>query len=152
MKLATLCYLHRNGQTLMMYRNKKTADMHEGKWNGLGGKMDPGETPEECVRREVKEESGYELGELHYRGFIVFPAFNGFEDWYVFVFTAEDFSGEMIDSNEGELAWIDDQKLHELNLWEGDYVFMPWLHKTEIFSARFKYQQQKLVDYQVVFY
>ncbi len=152
MKLATLCYLRRDGKTLMIFRNKKTNDIHQGKWNGLGGKLQMGETPEECVRREVKEESGFEIEELHYKGFIVFPAFDDIEDWYVFVFTAENFKGQMIDSDEGELAWIDDEEIDSLPLWEGDYIFMKWLNKPQFFSAKFNYTNQRLIDYQVVFY
>lgn len=152
MKLATLCYLRRDGQTLMLHRNRKENDMHLGKWNGLGGKLQPGETPEECARREIREESGFEVGLLRYKGFIVFPAFDGIEDWYVFVFTAEEITGEMIDSPEGQLAWIEEDKVFDLPLWDGDYIFMKWLQKPELFSARFIYDKQKLVDYQVLFY
>jgi len=152
MKLATLCYLRRNGQTLMIHRTKKENDIHHGKWNALGGKFHFGETPEECVRREVKEESGYDLGEIKLKGFITFPEFDFIEDWYVFLFTSENFQGEMIDSSEGDLCWIDDDKLDKLNLWEGDYIFMKWLQQPQFFSAKFTYKNQRLVDYQVEFY
>lgn len=126
--------------------------MHQGKWNGLGGKLKEGETPEECVCREVEEESGYKIKTPVYKGLIVFPAFDEIEDWYVFVFTAEQFSGEPIESAEGELCWIDDKKLFELLLWDGDYVFMKWLDKPGIFSAKLIYEKKRLVDYQVKFY
>jgi 8-oxo-dGTP diphosphatase len=152
MKLATLCYLRDSGKTLMLLRNKKVNDIHDGKWNGLGGKFNPGETPEECARREVEEESGYQLREIRLKGFIVFPAFDGIEDWYVFVFTSDDFSGDLRDSTEGSLAWIDNSELLNLHLWEGDHIFMPWLDQPQLFSARFNYQNKKLVDYQVSFY
>ncbi|MGE5679467.1 MAG: NUDIX hydrolase [Bacillota bacterium] len=152
MKLATLCYLKHNGSTLMLHRIKKKNDMHEGKWNGLGGKLENGESPEECVIREVKEESGLEIIDPKLHGFITFPAFDGFEDWYVFVFTASQFKGELIDSNEGVLQWISDSDLLKLNLWEGDKTFMEWLFQDKFFSAKFNYSEGRLIDYQVIFH
>ncbi|MGE5400553.1 MAG: NUDIX hydrolase [Ignavibacteriales bacterium] len=152
MKLATLCYIKHNGATLMLHRIKKQNDMHEGKWNGLGGKLELGETPEECVIREVREESGLLIESPLLHGFITFPAFDGFEDWYVFVFTAARFSGEMIDSHEGVLKWIPDDELFSLNLWEGDRIFIKWLLQDKFFSAKFNYSQGRMVDYSVVFH
>ena len=81
MKLATLCYLRRDGKTLMVHRIKKANDMHQGKWNGLGGKLDPGETPEECAVREIYEESGLIAHNPRLKGILTFPAFDDFEDW-----------------------------------------------------------------------
>ena len=95
--LATLCYVRRDGYTLMVHRTKKANDVHRGKWNGLGGKFEPGETPEECVIREVHEESGLAIQHPKLCGLIMFPNFTG-NDWYVFVFTAHEFSGALIDS------------------------------------------------------
>jgi 8-oxo-dGTP diphosphatase len=152
MKLATLCYIRRGGKTLMMHRIKRAGDMHYGKWNGLGGKMHLGETPEECVIREVKEESGLILSKPVLKGFITFPAFDQFEDWYVFVFMGREFTGSLIECREGNLEWIDDAKLAELDLWEGDHVFMPWLEQERIFSARICYDQGRLSGHEVVFY
>ncbi len=152
MKLATLCYVRAQGKTLMLLRNKKKNDIHKGKWNGLGGKMHAGETPEECVTREVFEESGLDIREPRLRGIITFPAFDGEDDWYVFLFTAEKFEGELIDSPEGELAWIDNDKLEELNLWEGDKVFMQWLDDERVFSAKFVYDNYQFKGYEVTFY
>lgn len=152
MKLATLCYVKHEGKTLMLHRIKKQNDMHEGKWNGLGGKLENGETPEECVIREVREESGLLISDPKLHGFITFPAFDGFEDWYVFVFTAEKFSGDLIDSNEGHLEWIPDDRLTELNLWEGDRTFLKWLFQDNFFSAKFSYKNGALEDYKVVFH
>ena len=114
MKLATLCYLKANGQTLMLHRIKKQQDMHAGKWNGLGGKFLPGETPEQCAIREVQEESGLTMTNPVLRGILTFPAFSKDEDWYCFLFVGRQFSGELIDSNEGVLAWIDDDKVLDL--------------------------------------
>lgn len=152
MKLATLCYLKRNGSTLMLHRIKKENDMHEGKWNGLGGKLEMGETPEECVIREVLEESGFKIASPRLHGFITFPLFDGVNDWYVFVYSAEDFEGEMIDSNEGVLKWIPDTELFNLNLWEGDKTFIEWMLEDKFFSAKFNYKDGRLLDYSVVFH
>jgi 8-oxo-dGTP diphosphatase len=151
MILATLCYLKRNDHTLMVYRNKKPNDMHAGKWNGLGGKFEPGESPEECVRREVLEESGLQIHDPRLHGLLMFPDFKG-DDWYVFVFIADEFEGELIDSPEGKLEWVPDEQLTSLNLWESDQVFLPWLEKEEFFSAKFIYAGDDMKRYEVVFH
>lgn len=152
MKLATLCYLRREGKTLMVHRIKKENDMHQGKWNGLGGKFEPGETPEECARREIYEESGLIARDLLLKGFITFPGFANEEDWYAFVFVVRDFEGEIRESPEGVLAWVDDSELLQLSLWEGDRIFIPWLDQPGFFSAKFVYHDNRLVDHQVIFY
>jgi 8-oxo-dGTP diphosphatase len=152
MKLGTLCYVKRDGRTLMLHRVKKENDMHQGKWTGLGGKLSPGETPEECVIREVREESGLVIRNPVLRGVLTFPAFDGLDDWYVFTFIAREFEGRGVESPEGELAWIEDDHLLELNLWAGDRIFLAWLEETAIFSARFVYDAGQLVRHDVVFY
>lgn len=152
MKLATLCYVQKDGKTLMLYRNKKENDYHEGKWNGLGGKFEPGESPEDCAIREIKEEAGLNVKSLKLKGFITFPMFDGKEDWYVFLFVIDDFEGELIDSPEGMLKWIPNDELEKLNLWEGDKIFIPWLFQDKFFSAKFNYENGKFIDYQVDFY
>ena len=154
MKLATLCYVTDNNKnvTLMIHRVKKQNDYHEGKWNGLGGKFDPGESPEECAIREIEEESGLKVKSVTMKGFITFPLFDGKEDWYVFLFTANEFEGKLIDSPEGHLEWIPNNNLTEINLWEGDKIFIPWLFEDKFFSAKFNYDNGKFVDYTVSFY
>lgn len=156
MKWATLCYVRRvyegRIQTLMLHRVKRQGDMHQGKWNGLGGKFLPGETPEACVIREVEEESGLRLSHPELRGLLTFPQFRNGEDWYAFVFVAHDFTGELIDSNEGVLAWIDNERLLDLNLWPGDRVFIPWLDEHGFFSARFDYTEGEYVGHEMVRY
>jgi 8-oxo-dGTP diphosphatase len=152
MKLATLCYVRREGQTLMIHRVKKAGDIHEGKWNGLGGKLDPGETPEECVIREIYEESGLRVRNPQLKGFLTFPLFARDEDWYVFVFVARDFEGELTDSPEGNLRWVDDARLNTLNLWEGDPIFLPYLDKPGVFSGKFLYQAGRLVSHTLVYH
>jgi 8-oxo-dGTP diphosphatase len=151
MILATLCYIKHNGCTLMVHRNKKINDIHEGKWNGLGGKFEAGETPEECVIREVLEESGLFIQNPKYCGLLIFTNFKG-NDWYVFVFTAMEFTGELIDSPEGKLEWIPDEKLLDLNLWESDHIFFAWINEGKLFSAKFEYEGDEMREYNVVFH
>ncbi|MEO8355087.1 MAG: 8-oxo-dGTP diphosphatase [Chloroflexota bacterium] len=150
MILATLCYLKRDGCTLMLHRNKKPNDIHEGKWNGLGGKFEAGETPEECIKREVQEEAGLVIEHPRLHGLLMFPNFKG-NDWYVFVFTTTEFSGEMIESPEGTLAWIKDDELKGLSLWESDHIFFPWIENGKFFSARFEYEGDVMKGYEVTF-
>ena len=149
--LATLCYVKRDGYTLMVHLNKKVNDIHKGKWNGLGGKFEAGETPEECVIREILEESGLSIQGPKLSGLLMFPKFKN-NDWYVFVFTANDFTGELIDSPEGVLEWIQDEKILDLNLWESDHIFIPWIQEGKFFSAKFEYEEDKMLSYEVKFY
>ena len=149
---ATLCYVRNGDKTLMLHRVKKENDIHEGKWNGLGGKMEPGETPEECVIREVREESGLHIQDPALRGVLMFPEFDGNNDWLAFVFTAHTFTGEPINSTEGILQWIDNADLLDLNLWEGDKIFLKWLERDAFFSGKFTYKNKRLIDHQVVFH
>lgn len=136
----------------MIHRIKKDADIHAGKWNGLGGKFEPGETPEECARREIFEESGLTAHSLKLKGFLTFPDFALDEDWYAFVFVVDDFEGQLIESQEGALEWVDDRELLDLNLWEGDRFFLPWLDEPVFFSAKFEYQDGDYTGHQVNFY
>ncbi len=152
MKLATLVYLKRDGKTLMLHRVKKENDYHRGKYNGLGGKLDACESPDECAIRETREESGFELVDPILKGVITFPNFDGVDDWYVFLFVGTSFSGEMIDSPEGNLEWIDDDKLSKIPLWEGDYIFLPWLNGDRFFSAKFNYDKGRYIDHTVTFH
>ena len=152
LKLATLCYVRQTGKTLMVHRNKKANDMHMGKWNGLGGKLEPGETPEECAIREIQEESGLLVENPVFKGLLTFPGFANEEDWYAFVFVASQFTGDLIDSPEGDLEWIDDAHLLELNLWDGDRIFLKWLDQPGFFSGKFIYKNGQYVDHEVLFY
>jgi 8-oxo-dGTP diphosphatase len=156
MKVATLCYVRdgvgAGGRTLMLHRIKKANDMHAGKWNGLGGKVEGGESPEECAVREVLEESGLRMIDPVLRGIITFPQFSRGEDWYTYIFVAYRFSGELIDSSEGVLAWVENEKLFDLKLWPGDRIFMRWLDDRRFFSAKFVYETGELTKYEVLFY
>jgi len=149
---ATLCYVRSAGRTLMLHRNKKPGDVHIGKWNGLGGKLDPGESPENCVVREIREESGLTILEPRLRGVLTFPAFKSGEDWLVFVYTASRFEGGLIACAEGDLEWVEDARLLELPLWEGDKIFLPWLERETFFSAKFNYRDGRLESHEESFY
>ena len=149
MKLATLAYVKRDGHTLMLHKAK---GYQQGKWNGLGGKFDPGESPEECLKREVFEESGLTVEKAQLRGFITFPDFDGNDDWYAFVYTVSAFSGEVVASEEGKLRWVPDDALLELNIWDGDRIFLPWLNRDRLFSAKFTYEAGEFKKHEVVFY
>lgn len=152
MKLTTLCYIKTNNKTLMLHRNRKQNDIHEGKWNGLGGHIEQGETPEECITREVFEESGLTLIDPQLRGILTFPLFDDYEDEYTFLFTATEFEGDLIDSDEGTLEWIDDSGVLDLNLWEGDRTFLKWLEDGRFFSGKLVYKNGKLIENFVKFY
>ena len=136
----------------MIHRIKKENDMHQGKWNGLGGKLDPGETPEECVIREVYEESGLAIVDPLLKGVLTFPKFAKNEDWYAFIFVVREFHGQLIDSDEGVLRWIEDEELLGLELWAGDRIFIPWLEQPGFFSGKFVYQDGKLMEHEAVIY
>ena len=136
----------------MIHRVKKENDMHAGKWNGLGGKLEPGETPEECAIREIREESGLVVSNPLLKGFLTFPMFDGVEDWYAFVFLVRDFEGDLIDSLEGFLKWVPNEEVLDLNLWAGDRIFLPWLERAGFFSGKFIYQDGELIDHHVTFH
>ena len=136
----------------MLHRIKKKNDIHKNKWNGLGGKLIEGESPEECVKREVLEESGLIIESPKLHGIITFPKFDEIDDWIVFVYTANNFEGELIECDEGKLDWVSNDELLNLNLWEGDKIFIPWLKQDKFFSAKFNYEKKKLINYDVIFY
>ncbi len=153
LKLSTLAYVRSGEETLMLMRPPHDAPARPGRCNGLGGKFMPGETPEECMRREVLEESGIEVLEADYRGLLTFPRFDGIDDWYVFVFVVTRFSGEPVASAEGELLWHPTSRLTELPLWPGDRHFLPWLDmRGRVFSARFDYLGGEYQGHEVSFY
>lgn len=153
MKLGTLCYIENNDKILLLHRIKKENDMHEGKWVGVGGKLEQGETPEECVIRETQEETGLNILEPKLKGIITFPKFSNDEDWYVYLFTSDKYEGTLIECDEGELKWIDKSEIFNLPSWDGDKIFIKWiLEDKSFFSAKFIYEKQELIDYNVIFY
>lgn len=155
MKLGTLCYIRDNNKTLLLHRTKKKNDSMADYWIGLGGHVDieNGESPHECIVREVMEESGLVV-EPKLRGVITFRnAEPEKDDWYAYVFTATEFQSDLTDSNEGDLQWIEDGRLDEINMPEGDRLFLQWLQENnQLFSAKFTYENGKLQDHKVIFY
>ena len=120
----TLCYIERDGKYLLLCRNKKKNDLNEGKWIGVGGKCEPGESPEACVRRETFEETGLTLGKLHFYGIIHFRS-DTWEDEEMYLYGSDDFSGRLAeDCLEGTLAWVPKESVMDLPLWEGDRLFL----------------------------
>lgn len=123
MKNTTLVYIERGSEYLMLHRTKKEIDENRDKWIGVGGKFEEGESPDECLLREVFEETGLTLRSWRMRGIVTFVS----DEWgteYMHLFTSDDYSGELRTCDEGELAWIDREKLLELTLWEGDRIFL----------------------------
>ena len=139
MRLTTLCYAENDGRWLMMHRVKKDADENAGKWIGLGGHLRENESPEECVRREVREEAGLELRSLRLRGILTFIL----PDWgneLTFLYTAEAEDRPLPECDEGVLQWVPQDRVEDLPLWEGDRVFLPLLRSgPDLFSLKLVY-------------
>ena len=132
MKNTTLCYIEQNGCYLMLHRVKKHQDPNAGKWIGVGGKFEENESPDECLVREVKEETGLTLTRWRCRGIVTFVS----DEWpteYMHLFTADGFEGQLADCDEGELAWVNKEDVPALRLWEGDRVFLELLTREEPF-------------------
>ena len=146
MKNTSLCYIEKDGKYLMLHRISKKNDENAGKWIGIGGKFEAGESPEDCAVREVLEETGLTLKSLSYRGIVTFVS-DEFGTEYMHLFHSDSFSGEIKKCDEGELEWIDKKKLYELTLWEGDKIFLELLD-TSIphFSLKLTYSGDKLVS------
>ena len=149
---ATLCYLERDGKLLMLRRDKRPDDLHHGKCNGLGGKLEPGESPLDCARREILEECGLVAGRLRFAGHITFPRFDGARDWSVFLFHGTEVcAGDPVDPPEGHLLWVERDRVLDLPLWEGDRHFLPWLLEGRRFLARFDYEGGTYQGHEVCF-
>ena len=133
-KLSTLCYIERDHQYLMLHRTVKKNDVNEGKWIGVGGHFEKDESPEECLLREVKEETGLTLTSYQYRAMVTFVSGNGVTE-YMSLFTADGFEGELIPCDEGDLEWVEISRIEELNLWEGDLIFHRLLLERDTFFS-----------------
>lgn len=144
MKNTTLCYLEKDGCYLMLHRVKKQQDENAGKWIGVGGKFEEGESPEECARREVREETGLALEEVRPRGIVTFVS----DQWgteYMHLFTSTRFSGTLHACDEGELAWVPVSQVTKLELWEGDRIFLDLLARdVPFFSLKLVYEADSL--------
>lgn len=143
MTMTSLCYIEREGRYLMLHRTKKKNDENSGKWIGLGGHFEPGESPEDCVLREVREETGLTLTDYAYRGLVTFVS--GSHTEYMHLFTASGFSGELSVCDEGELEWIGRDELLRLTLWEGDRIFLKLIESPHpFFSLKLTYRGETL--------
>ena len=137
--LSTLCYLERDGKYLMLHRTRKKKDVNKDKWIGVGGHFEKDESPEECLLREVREETGYTLTSYHFRGLVTFVSGDGVTE-YMSLFTADGFTGQETACDEGELQWVDKKDIPRLNLWEGDRIFFRLLEeRQDFFSLKLVY-------------
>lgn len=149
MILSTLCYIEKDGQYLMLHRTKKKNDLNKDKWLGIGGKFEEGESPEECIVRETREETGLILKDYKLHCIVTYVSTN-WETEYMYVFTSKDFEGEMIECNEGDLQWVDKDKVVDLNTWEGDKIFLEKIQNGDgFFTVKFEYDGEKLLRYDV---
>ncbi len=140
--LSTLCYIEQDGQYLMLHRTKKERDVNKEKWIGIGGHFEDQESPEECILREVREETGYTLTSYRFRGLITFVYGEDVTE-YMSLFTADAFTGDPIECNEGDLAWVPKEQVSDLNIWEGDRIFLRLLEEeAPFFSLKLVYDQQ----------
>lgn len=146
MRNTSLCYIERDGKYLMLHRVKKTVDENKDKWIGIGGKFEEGESPEDCVIREVLEETGLTLNSWRYCGIVTFVS----DEWgteYMHLFTSDDFSGKPRECDEGVLEWIEKERLLSLPIWEGDKIFLRLLDTDEpFFSLKLCYQGDTLIQ------
>ena len=143
---STLCYLVKDGKVLMLHRVKKKNDINHDKWIGIGGKFEPEEAPEECILREAKEETGLTLTSWRCRGVVTFLQEGG-EGEYMYLFTADDFTGELIECDEGDLQWVSLEFLDALPKWEGDLIFLNLLWQdAPFFLLTLRYQGDRLVE------
>lgn len=126
MRQTTLCYIERGSQYLMLHRTKKQNDCNHDKWIGVGGHIEPGETPRDCLLRETLEETGLTLTQYRYRGIVFFRS-DGYEPEDMHLFTADAWTGVQRTCDEGDLEWIEKSRLRELTLWEGDHIFLKLL-------------------------
>lgn len=141
-KLSTLCYIEQDGKYLMLHRTVKKNDVNKDKWIGVGGHFEEDESPEECLLREVKEETGYTLTSYKFRGIVTFVSGNGVTE-YMSLFTADKFEGEQTACDEGELEWVDIAAIGDLNIWEGDKIFLRLLAEgSDFFSLKLVYDGQ----------
>lgn len=146
----TLCYIEKDGKYLMLHRVKKVNDINRDKWVGIGGKFENKESPYDCVKREIKEETGLTVENPRYRGIVTFVS-DLYATEYMHLFTADEFCGELVAScDEGILEWIDKDKVSALPIWEGDKIFLNLLNTEEkFFSLKLVYKADELVYHEL---
>ena len=147
MRNTTLCHIEKNGCYLMLHRIKKENDLNRDKWVGIGGGFEDKESPEQANAREVLEETGLTLTSCKYRGIVTFVS-DKWETEYMHIFTADGFTGDIIDCDEGELCWVDKQEIYSLPIWEGDKIFLKLIENPDetFFSLRLEYCGETLVS------
>ncbi len=144
--ITTLCYIEKDDCYLMLHRVKKAVDINKDKWIGIGGHLEEGESPEECLVRETREETGLELTDYSLRGVITFVT-DSYPTEYMFLYTAAGFSGTLLSCDEGDLEWVPIKEVEKLPIWEGDKVFFRLLREQEeFFSLKLRYEGEKLVE------
>ena len=145
MKNTSLCYIEKEGRYLMLHRTKKAGDENHDKWIGIGGKFEDGESPEDCMLREVREETGLNLSSWSFRGIVTFVS----DEWgteYMHLFTSDSFTGSLSDCDEGDLEWVEKARIPSLPIWEGDKIFLRLLDQgADFFSLKLCYHGDKLV-------
>ena len=145
MELTTLCYIEKDDKYLMLHRVSKKNDVNKDKWIGVGGHFESGESPEDCLLREVKEDTGLTLTSYRFRGILTFN-FNDNESEYICLYTADGFEGELRECDEGTLEWVPKDEIDNLNLWTGDKIFFDLLRKdAPFFSLKLQYQGDTLI-------
>lgn len=145
-QLTTLCYLEQNNSYLMLHRITKKNDINHDKWIGVGGHFEFQESPEDCLKREVKEETGLTLNSFSFRGIVTFVSDND-EAEYMHLYTSDNFSGTIIECDEGKLEWVPFEKINSLSLWEGDKIFLNLLkEKVPFFSLKLVYKNGTLKE------
>ena len=143
---STLCYVLRGDQVLMLHRVKKKNDINHDKWIGIGGKFEAGESPDECLLREAREETGLTLTDWKCRGVVTFLSDEA-EGEFMYLFTADGFEGELTDCPEGDLQWVSREFLNELPKWEGDQIFLDLLWQdAPFFLLKLRYNHDKLEE------
>lgn len=153
MKMTTLCYIEKDGKYLMLHRTKKEKDINQGKWIGVGGHAEGTEGPEECLLREVREETGLTLISYRFRGIVTFIS-DQCEPEFMCLFTADGFSGTLTECDEGELHWVEKEKVLSLPTWKGDEIFLRLIlqEETRFFTLRLVYEGETLLQNELRFY
>ena len=144
---STLCYITRGSQVLMLHRVKKKNDVNKDKWIGIGGKFEADETPDECLLREAREETGLELTDWRCRGVVTFLTNEPYEGEYMYLFTCDGFRGELKQCDEGTLEWVERDFLDALPKWEGDSIFLELLWQdAPFFLLKLRYEGNTLAE------